>query len=81
MTLKTLSKIKISPPDDQKKFRFRLDFHESTQPSSIELDLSEDQVMYLLKARQTLQAKHHIRISPNLRPRGKPSLTVVQPED
>ncbi len=75
------SSMKITPMDDKKRFRFRLEFREHEPPEAIEFALPAPQVMLILRDLQRLQVHHKIPIPENLRPEGRPALTVVETEE
>lgn len=73
-------KIKITPRTEETLFQFHLDFPESSQ-QPVEFSLSGADAMALMVGLQKLQARHRIPIPPNLRPQGKPVLSVVLPDE
>jgi hypothetical protein len=77
-----LTHIIIKPSKEEENiFRFLLRFDGNRQRRDVEFDMDADGMMVLLNALQQMQALHQIPIPPTLRPRGKPSLKVVQKDD
>ena len=64
------------PDEDQLEIRLEFSGHAKRTPISFEVSFSD--VMYLMEAFRQTQAKYKIPIPPNLRPSGKPRLSVVK---
>jgi hypothetical protein len=76
-----LKSIKFTPTNEKKRSLVRLEFPEEQPPEAIEFALETSQMMYLLTGLQKLQAHHKIPIPESLRPKGPPSLTIVEIEE
>jgi hypothetical protein len=72
--------IKITPSEDKKLFRFLVSFPEPSK-LPVEIEITAEGTMALMKALQDLQVRHQIPIPANLRPSGPPRLVIVSPED
>ena len=70
-------KIRIVRVPGEDQFEIRLEFPETEKRKPISFDASFADTMKLMVSLQQLQAKHKIPIPPNLRPSGKPRLSVV----
>ena len=80
LELGILRRIAIRTHQGQTRFRFHLDLRESEQ-QPVEFDLTAVDLMILLHALKTLQARHKIPVPATLRPKGKPVLHVVTPDE
>ena len=73
-----LSQLRLSAPDSEtQSLTIRLDLDENGRKDSIEISLSCEQFASLAVYFQEHVARHKIPIPSSLRPRGKPSLSIV----
>jgi hypothetical protein len=73
-----LRRVHLSAPNSEtQSLTIRLDSGPIGHEESIALLVSCDGLMHLMKALQAYQALHKLPIPHTLRPRGKPSLSVV----
>ena len=70
------TRIKISPSRDKKQFQFLLSF--SGRSQRVEFETTSDAAMLLMMALQRVQMIHKIPIPRQLRPTGKPKLSIVK---
>jgi hypothetical protein len=76
-----LTHIDIKPNADKSRFRFHLVFDGATQPAEpIEFEMAPDGMMTLMVGLQKLQEFHKLPIPEAVRPKGKPSLSIVTDE-
>jgi hypothetical protein len=75
-----LQRLSISPPDAEGQVRFHLEFRGATRRDAIEFDTSCDGAMGIMLGLQQMQVRHKIPVPANLRPQGRPTLTIVEPE-
>lgn len=81
MALK-VSSIKIIPLKGKTEFLMRLQVSGGVRPSSaIELVLTAEALMSLKRGLEMIQVHHSIPIPENLRPKGRPNLSVVEDEE
>jgi len=76
MKFGTPTRIKISPSKDKKQFQFLLSF--SGRNQQVEFATTADGAMLLMKGLQRIQMTHKIPIPRQLRPPGKPKLSIVK---
>ncbi len=75
---KEIRSITIGPPDQSQKFlTIRLDVLDGGTTESIDARIQLGLAMGLMSGLQDIQTKYRIPIPSNLRPHGRPSLTVV----
>ena len=79
--LPRVSRIHIAPNSDRTEFRIHLHFAEGEEPDEMVLTFRPDELMALMAGLQGMQQRHSIPIPSNLRPHGKPTLTIVQGSD
>lgn len=74
-----LKKIGLSLLDGGKQVRlyFHFDENNTEVPHPIAMQLDSGDLMALMVALQRFQANHKIPIPPNLRPQGRPFLSIV----
>ena len=79
MKLGTPTRIEIKPTKEKTGFRFLLTFPGRLQP--VEFETSAAGAMMIMAGLQRLQTLHKIPIPRAVRPRGKPHLHVVMPDE
>jgi hypothetical protein len=73
--MRTVKDIEVLSILKKREIQFRLWFDGYTRP--IEFALSFDRAMMVMKGLQKIQATHKISIPEQVRPRGKPKLSIV----
>jgi hypothetical protein len=74
----TLRRIHLSGPDlKTQSLTIRLDLEKNGHAESISSEISCDALMYLMKAIQDYQIRNKLQIPHILRPKRKPSLSIV----
>jgi hypothetical protein len=79
MNLGSPSILEVKMNAEKTEFRFLLYFSE--EPKRIEFEIPAESAMLLMHGLQRLQALHKISIPSSVRPRGKPKLRVVIPDE
>ena len=79
MQLGRPNRLEIKPFNEGTEFRFLLSFPSLQTP--VEFETTARGAMGIMRALQSLQARHKIPIPDELRPSGPPTLTVVSGED
>jgi hypothetical protein len=72
------SQVRFKRIGAENRLRILFEFPDPAKRKPISWEVTFDDAMRLLHALQGLQAKYKIPIPPNLRPSGKPNLTLVK---
>jgi hypothetical protein len=80
-SLGKLGSMRITTLQEEKRFRFRLEFRECKPQEAIEFEMSAEKLMGLMVGLQKIQEHHKLPIPEQLRAKGRPNLVLVQSEE
>jgi len=72
------SQVRFTRIGAESRLRIRFEFPDHAKRKPISWEVTFDEAMRLLHGLKQVQAKYKIPIPPNLRPSGKPNLTLVK---
>jgi len=71
----------IHPSADKKLLRFHLEFRGRTPQCAIDFEMNAEHAMLLMQTLEHVRVRNNIPIPATLRPKGRPILRIVNPDE